>query len=279
MADQMNIPSTQKNDGTGRVIMMVLAGIAVCICLAVMIAIGGSVYYLQQEASAATATDSARSTGTQVAHVTATSAASATRMAVTEHAQASATARAEAAYATATKSAELIDHYTSGRRLNKLSDLSLRHYPDNSYIETYWLGVTVASFVVQATFENPDRGDWDYGFVFRSMGTYRDFRLLINSDKQWLATQIRSREDYSVIANGDLDSSMINTGGQNSNILLLVADGKSGLFFLNGILVSRLDLSAELGKGALAVGTGFYDGYEAAGEYTRVTDVTIWGVP
>jgi hypothetical protein len=151
----------------------------------------------------------------------------------------------------------------------------LPHELDN-IIEMAYAGVNLDNFIARARVGNPfaATNTWDFGFVFRQEGIDDELRLVVRSDGLWNLNK-RNVDEDNFIQEGDV-SKYLNLGENESNEILLVAAGKSGLFFLNGELVDKLDLSEHDAFGDIALGTGFYTDDEQEGAVTRYTDYTVW---
>jgi hypothetical protein len=99
------------------------------------------------------------------------------------------------------------------------------------------------------------------------------------SQGEW---ELRNRfgEESIVIEHGTLNN--LNTGADDSNSVVLVVFGIRGLFYLNGSLISHLDLSDRPQGGELSAMTGAVTGHEIPGERTAYRDFAVWpllGIP
>ena len=148
----------------------------------------------------------------------------------------------------------------------------LRHDPNDERIKGRHAYVTMADFILEATFVNPyDRSDahWDYGFTVRNHGAGRDpsFILITVSD-----TEVWSAAAYEYGTYHERDSGWVPglaTRDRGRNHLMLIAMEGRGLFFVNGNFVASLDLGDIIRAGDVAVVTGTYADSEVAGEVTR----------
>jgi hypothetical protein len=146
------------------------------------------------------------------------------------------------------------------------------HDTSNSYIEYFSSGVFVRDFMAEAVFYNPyplSRGGWDYGFFFRDTGGDDQYRLIVESSKDWKL--YNGLDD--LIDEGSVPQLDVSTNG--SNTLTLVASGATGLFYVNGQPVATLDLSERLSAGDVDIATGIYEETERAGAVQRFEDFTI----
>ena len=153
---------------------------------------------------------------------------------------------------------------------------ALLHEADST-IEMDYTGVNLSNFIARATVLNPystNTGSWDFGIVFRQETVDKELRLVIRSDGLWNLNN-RGDEGDSFIQDGTV-SEYLNLNEDGSNEITLVAFDELGLFFLNGQLISKLDLSGQDEFGEVALGTGFYTSNKQAGEVTGYEDFTVW---
>ena len=153
----------------------------------------------------------------------------------------------------------------------------LRHDPSDGLIETEYANVSMTDMFVGATFVNPYpafSNSWDYGFLIRSSGSYssaRFIQVVVTSLGRWEAAwRYGESSEINKIASGTLGYFDTSAGGRNA--LLVIVFGERGFFFVNGDMVSLLDLSDVSGAGDVAVITGAYSGNEVAGEVTLFED-------
>ncbi len=150
-------------------------------------------------------------------------------------------------------------------------------HEDDSLIETEYLEISPADFILQATFENPfgaADGRWDAGIIFRQAGGDDELRLVFRSDGVWnLNNRVDSEDNF--LAEGDL-SAYLDSSANGENEVVLVALADVGYFFLNGNLVSFLTFDGRVNTGNIAIGTGFYSSDEVAGESTGYRNLTVW---
>ena len=151
----------------------------------------------------------------------------------------------------------------------------LPHNPGDGFIEAEFANVSLADFVVTATFTNPyaaASNDWDYGFWVRDSGrgsNSRSIEITVSSRGQWQAKWRSgiSSSGITDLAEGRL--SVFNTSAQGQNTLTLFVAGARGLLFVNGEFIELLDLSQVHAAGDIAVITGAFTGNERAGATTR----------
>ncbi|MBK7895384.1 MAG: protein kinase [Anaerolineaceae bacterium] len=140
--------------------------------------------------------------------------------------------------------------------------------------------VDQVNFIVEATFTNPfaaSVNDWDYGFSFRTNGSFK-YWLVVASEGNWqLADRQGSVDDEVTVAEGDLTN--LNLGENEQNRLRLIAWGNVGYFFVNDEFIARLDISNNQDSGDIEVITAFYFDHEIAGEATGFDGFTVIPLP
>ena len=228
---------------------------------------------------AASATPESRMTETAVA-ATATVEAARVAGTATQRAQDVAVAATETAVAAAmtleaTSTASISGELTplvgpiSGTLVHELDDRT----------EAFIPGITIADFIIEVEVGNPfdtATGLWDTGLIFRQTTGNREMRLVIRSNGSWnLNNRDGSVDDF--ITEGNVGD-VLRTGANESNKIVLVAQGERGYFFLNNSFVSFLDLSERMVTGDLAIATGFYVGDEQAGAETIYNGFTVWSL-
>ena len=152
----------------------------------------------------------------------------------------------------------------------------LRHDPEDGLIETQFAGVSEADMILEATFANPydaDEHPWDYGLMLRAEGGGPRYQVVLTSQRRWsVVWRAGPSEPYEVIAGGT--SARMETGAGARNHLMVVAIGERGWVFVNGELMSPVDLGEATHRGDVAVITGSYRDHEMAGASTRFEDFT-----
>ena len=117
--------------------------------------------------------------------------------------------------------------------------------------------VWTSNLITEATFTSPPGRDWSYGFIIRNSEFNRLEVIGIAGDHSWFHhTRRPSDSDYTTAGEGRLSASL-----RSRNHLLLIALEATGLFFLNGELVSRLDLSHNRDQGEVHAIGGFYNNH------------------
>lgn len=114
--------------------------------------------------------------------------------------------------------------------------------------------VWTSNLITEATFTSPPGRDWSYGFIIRNPEFNRLEVIGIAGDHSWFHnTRHPSDSDYTTAGEGRLSASL-----RSKNHLLLLAIGNNGSLFLNGELVSHLDLSHNPDQGEVyAIGSFF----------------------
>jgi hypothetical protein len=137
------------------------------------------------------------------------------------------------------------------------ADGELVHDPSDDQVVTSYIDFPIANFVAEATFVTPyddSSVGWSHGFFFRDTADAQ-LRLIFDSVGNWELT-LYTNEEFTTLQSGTISIAETEKGSRNT--LRLAADGDSGLFSLNGEIVAALDLSALVGSGDLAIGTGLY---------------------
>ena len=118
-------------------------------------------------------------------------------------------------------------------------------------------GVWTRDLVAEATFISPRGSNWDYGFVIRNPEFNRLEVIGVTGDNWWFHdTHDVGDAEYTKVAEGRLSAS--GAALSSKNHLLLVAVSDWGVFFVNDVLISQLDLSHNLDYGAVSAMGGFY---------------------
>lgn len=132
-------------------------------------------------------------------------------------------------------------------------------------------GVKTRDLVAEAQFVNPPRQGWDYGFAIRSSGS-GSFEVINFVDNGYWSHDSRSAGGgRTTRSEGQLSSEL--TRPSRPNHLLLIAVRDAGWFFINGELVSRLDLAHNQEEGWVTAMGNFYNVHRAEVE---VRDFTVW---
>jgi len=184
-----------------------------------------------------------------------------------------------AAQSQATKQSVLTEIEASGVLVYGPTSGALEH-SSSGVISAQDAVVSLANFVVEARLFNPyavSQGAWDYGFILRHAEKNTHFRFVINSDKTWKLFNNTGDPNGVVLVQGALPALDVSENG--SNLVKLILKGETGWFFLNGELVSELDLAVRMNPGDIFIATGIFQGNGKAGASTRFSDFSIWSLP
>jgi hypothetical protein len=146
--------------------------------------------------------------------------------------------------------------------------------PDDGQIGIAHAPISVANFIVAATFHNPtSTGIWNYGFTFRNHegGNYR---LTIDSTGQWAFSY---RIDNQIISSEEGFISNFDSSESGSNELELVVNGEEARFYVNGEEVGVFDVSANTLMGNIAVITTV-PGTDETLTITSYENFTVWSI-
>ena len=140
--------------------------------------------------------------------------------------------------------------------------------------------VDQVNFIAEATFVNPfaaSVNEWDYGFSFRTNGSFK-YWLVISSEGNWqLADRQGSADDEVTVDDGDLLN--LNLGANERNSVRLIVLGNLGYFFINDEFIQSLDVSNNVDSGDIEVMTAFYFDHEVEGFATGFESFTIVPLP
>ena len=152
-------------------------------------------------------------------------------------------------------------------------DITIRHEPEDGYLEEYRAALVGENVVVEATFHNPatsSNRDWSHGFLFRATNFRDDYYVVtINGDGKWRYENRADDPDLRVEL--ELESSHIKTGTGEKNVLRIVTVEDKGWVYVNGKYQGEMDLKAiGAGGGVRAIVID-----KETGE-TRVDGFTVW---
>jgi hypothetical protein len=163
-------------------------------------------------------------------------------------------------------------------------DGNLYHNEDN-WVKSHKAGVKLSDFIAEARFYNPydaleEKRAWDYGFGFRDTGRNQQYRVYVDSDRNWtlyLFTFPNGQVKNITVASGKLSNLDVSANG--SNYLLLFVEGKRAFLFVNDACVAELNVSGKITPGDIWVGIGFLNEHEISGRSTRYNKFNIWTLP
>ena len=145
-------------------------------------------------------------------------------------------------------------------------------------IDEHGAGVYMKDVVVEAHFTNPypDSGStWSYGFIVRANLAGGFHAFVINSDGNWQHFFRLRQSDRNPVARVGSNIA-IDTTKTGSNHVRVIARGTRGEVWINGIYVSRLDLSDLELFGDVSIFANYHtdDGLEGYGTYYE--NFTVW---
>ncbi len=185
---------------------------------------------------------------------------------------------------TATAIAALPAPVPGARLVFEPSNGRLSHTPDDGQVTVRQAGsLDLRNLVVEARFYTPYTDQlWSHGFFFRRAAD-RQYRFIFDSNRRYaLIYSFRQSSnadwEFVTVASGNLPSAT-NLSRGSSNVVRLVVQGRTAIFYMNGTRVATLDVSRHQGSGAVQIGTGFYTGSEKAGAVTRYERFTVWSLP
>ncbi|MXX53848.1 MAG: trypsin-like serine protease [Dehalococcoidia bacterium] len=147
------------------------------------------------------------------------------------------------------------------------------------FIAVHENSVWTRDLVVEAEFISPQGENWDYGFIIRNpeqnwlevIGITAQSSAFGNSGRWFHKTHASGDSAYTTVAEGPGPGLRPGFGRIISkraiNYLMLKAIGDTGWFFLNGDLVSELDLSHNLDSGWVSVMGDFFLDHQGSPEF------------
>ena len=148
----------------------------------------------------------------------------------------------------------------------------LQHQPEDRKIEVSYANTSLNDAIISARFTNPYSQqllDWDYGFMLRDRRytTGSHYQIVATGRKYWELIWRPSRNAKSqTVSTGTIQNFNTKPGEQND--IFIIAIETKGWLFINGYLISVLDLSHNTEPGDVAVITGAFQGHETAGAST-----------
>ena len=139
-------------------------------------------------------------------------------------------------------------------------------------ITEYKTGQWTRNLVIEAEFVNPSGSNWDYGFVIRNPGFDQLEVVGLTDEGEWFHTARGPNSGgYRDVAGGRLSESRAPFRARNH--LMLLAFGDSGLFFVNGQFVKRLELSHNRSLGNVIVVANFLSGHLGSPSFSNLN---VW---
>lgn len=152
---------------------------------------------------------------------------------------------------------------------NEFGPASGRLEYEKGSISEHESGVWARDIVVEANFFNPRGSDWSYGFVFRSPEYNRLEVVGVAGENRWFHDSRDVGDDEYT----DVDKGRLTLGSKNHLLLYAIED--VGILFVNGELVTRLDLSHNLDYGSVSVMGGFYNDHTGEPEFEKFNVWTL----
>ena len=123
------------------------------------------------------------------------------------------------------------------------------------FVSKHSSGAWARDLIAEADFTSPIGRDWSYGFIIRRPQANNLEVIGVTGSGFWFHdTKDVGDDEYTDVASGWLSPGLL-----TSNHLILLAMGGNGYFFVNGQLVSQLDLSHNLSNGGVSAMGGYYN--------------------
>ncbi len=154
---------------------------------------------------------------------------------------------------------------------------TIKHNPDDGFIDTYRSSTSLADGIIEARFFNPystQEGNWSSGFLFRSGVSDKFHAIIVDDDGRW-HHHLRTGDNDSTKRMASGKSPHVSTSPSGSNHIRIIALGKEGWLFINGAYVDKLDLSGPLETGDVSAVGSYFTGHGIAGKSTRFDDFTL----
>ena len=155
---------------------------------------------------------------------------------------------------------------------------TIEHNPGDEHIDTHPIPAWLADGIIEARFFNPYssiEGAWTSGFLIRVASADEHHAVFIDDDGGWYH-YLRMAGADTKLAEGV--SEHISASPSGSNHIRIIALGESGLLFVNGALVSSLDLSGLVRPGNVAGLGAYFSSHAIAGKLTSFEDFSVWSV-
>ena len=131
-------------------------------------------------------------------------------------------------------------------------------------------GLWVRDLITEATFTSPPGRNWDYGFIVRNPEFNRLEVIGVTGNRRWFhKTRDVGDDEYTDLADGNIPAANF----RSKNLLLLYAIDDFGIFFVNGQLVARLDLSHNQDWGGVSAIGDFFRDHQGS---PRFENFNVW---
>ena len=149
---------------------------------------------------------------------------------------------------------------------------------NSEIVETDSLGISTKNFIAKVSFRNPDTPQWSYGLMFRYKGSFKQYRLYVQSDGEWyLRLYSDDNDEQELIEKYELSGQIIDfrESPNYSNDLLILVANDTGMFFINDSYLGLLDLSHKITDGNIFAAVNFESG-DTRGSRFVYEDFCIW---
>ena len=163
------------------------------------------------------------------------------------------------------------------RRVYGPRDGSIKHDPDDGFIDEHEASISLTDGIIEGEFSNPYtswQGHWASGFLLR--GRYEEFHAVVIEEDQWWSHWLRLEDSDSSQELAAQQSSWVSVAVPGDNHIRVIALGTKGWLFINDIYIDELDLSGLKTAGPVSAVGGYFKGDGIDGHSTRFEDFTIW---
>lgn len=155
---------------------------------------------------------------------------------------------------------------------------SIKHDPDDGFIDDHETSVSLKDGIIEAEFSNPYtplQGDWSSGFLFRH-GLSGEFHAIIIKEDRWWSHRQRLGNADSIQEVETQLASWVSVAVPGYNRIRIIALENKGWLFINDIYIDDLDLSGLTEAGRVSAVTNYFTGDGLSGYSTSFQDFTIW---
>ena len=155
---------------------------------------------------------------------------------------------------------------------------SIKHDPDDGFIDDHEASLSLKDGIIEAEFSNPyasSQGDWSNGFLFRNSRS-GEFHAVVIEEDQWWNHRLRLGDPDLSQEVETRRSSWVSVAVPGYNRIRIIALGTRGWLFINDIYIDDLDLSGLTTAGRVSAVVGYFRGDGIDGYSTSFQDFTIW---
>ena len=155
---------------------------------------------------------------------------------------------------------------------------SMPHHPDSGFVAEDGNIFGYANTVMEARIQNPystSKGEWSTGFQLRNSDQDSHI-VLINSNGCWEHLIRTAQGGNSATRLNFACSDDISLSPQGTNLVRVVADGRQGLLYVNGVLMEALNLEDLVEGGGSAIFGSYYAGTQLEGMSTDYSEYKVW---